>query len=420
MTRSKFLYFFLLVVLMAQSSQAKIYNWDETVQVARQQSLDLQTAELVDQSVEKHEKSIQSGFLPKLSVSLSENQSELKNDSESFTRLYSAQLSLTQNLFSGFADFYKNKAAQASTQISKLNLKLTKSSLSSDLKQTYMSLVYAQKYQKLAKEILTRRQENLRNVQLQFENGRENKGSVLLSESYIEQARLDELSALNLSAVSKETLARSLGLKQYADLEIVDNLPKINLGSMEQTPSFEDIALKAPEVLIAQLNEQVSYANQEALRSNFWPSLDLTGTYGTADRSFFPQQEKWTVGLTLSWSIFDGGQSYYLLQESKLKNESTRLDTRSVLDKTIINLRSSYQDLVEAIQKEKVDLLFKKAAEVRAEIARSKYKNGLISFDDWDLVENDLIQREKSYLTSQKDRVVKEALWEKSQGLGVF
>jgi outer membrane protein TolC len=56
----------------------------------------------------------------------------------------------------------------------------------------------------------------------------------------------------------------------------------------------------------------------------------------------------------------------------------------------------------------------------RADIARTKYNNGLMTFENWDIIENDLIQRQKSFLQGQRDRVVAEAAWEQAQGKGVI
>ena len=60
------------------------------------------------------------------------------------------------------------------------------------------------------------------------------------------------------------------------------------------------------------------------------------------------------------------------------------------------------------------------AAETRAGIARSKYNNGLMSFEDWDRIETDLIQRQKAALLGRRERVLAEAAWEQTQGRGAI
>src|SRR5690606_38333615 len=68
----------------------------------------------------------------------------------------------------------------------------------------------------------------------------------------------------------------------------------------------------------------------------------------------------------------------------------------------------------------RIDEKFRKASNTRAEIARAKYNNGLITFEDWDIIENELIQRQTNYLQSKKDRVVRYATWENLLGRGAI
>ncbi|MDH3513536.1 MAG: TolC family protein, partial [Gammaproteobacteria bacterium] len=86
----------------------------------------------------------------------------------------------------------------------------------------------------------------------------------------------------------------------------------------------------------------------------------------------------------------------------------------------LVRLKQAHAGYVESVEKLKVDQAFLEAAVTRAEIARSRYNNGLMSFEDWDRIENDLIQRQKTFLQSQRDRVTAEAAWEQAQGKGVI
>jgi hypothetical protein len=63
-----------------------------------------------------------------------------------------------------------------------------------------------------------------------------------------------------------------------------------------------------------------------------------------------------------------------------------------------------------------MDKAFDLAAKVRSEISRKKYNNGLMAFEAWDLVENDLIAREKGYLNSRRDYFYLDAAWDLAIG----
>ena len=124
-----------------------------------------------------------SPFLPQLSGSLSYSKSTTASTAP--TSSYATTLNASQNLFSGFQDQAKLKQAQANAVTSAVALEISKAKVSYDLKAAFTSQLYAQSSVNLTQDIKRRRQENMNMVQLQFESGRENKGSLLLSKAFI-------------------------------------------------------------------------------------------------------------------------------------------------------------------------------------------------------------------------------------------
>ena len=56
------------------------------------------------------------------------------------------------------------------------------------------------------------------------------------------------------------------------------------------------------------------------------------------------------------------------------------------------------------------------AAEERAKIAQTQYSTGFISFDNWIIIENDLVNAKKTYLESQASALSAEAKWVQAKG----
>ncbi|MBP5297473.1 MAG: TolC family protein, partial [Bacteriovoracaceae bacterium] len=83
-------------------------------------------------------------------------------------------------------------------------------------------------------------------------------------------------------------------------------------------------------------------------------------------------------------------------------------------------LQNAYQTFKQARQKVKVFQAFVDAGLVRANIARTKYNNGMMTFDEWDKIESDLITNQKNLLQSQRDLSLAAAAWEKALGTGVI
>jgi outer membrane protein TolC len=166
--------------------------------------------------------------------------------------------------------------------------------------------------------------------------------------------------------------------------------------------------------------EDASEAGVPLARSNFYPDLGVTGTVSAQGNNSFPNASKRSLMVTLSLPIFNGGKDYHDLKSAAAQYSASSYQRQSVDQQLLPKLKQTFRAYVEAIEKLKVDKAFLEAAEVRAEIARNKYNNGLLSFEDWDTIENDLITRQKTYLLSERDRIIAEATWELTAGKGVI
>lgn len=420
--RSFLVIFILSLQGFAQSENrvVKKLTWAECVQLAQQNNLELQIAQDNLAAADENTTAARSGFFPRIYATATGNQTSLN---KSVTNSYSASLGFSQNIFSGFADFYKTKQSDVSLQVAQMNLKVAKAKLSSDLKQAYENLLYGQAFVGLSEDIIKRRQSDLQNVQLRFNSGRENKGSVLLSQAYLAQAQYENMQAVNDLATTRETLSRLLGLPVNTEVQLVETksiLSKQEVIKVADT-QFSDLALTAPDYLLADLQEKSAHLDNQTAHSNFYPSLDFTGSYGKFDDTFFPERDdRWNLGLTLTIPLFDGGRDYAAVKSTAFKSAAATKNRESTLLQIKIKLRDAYSTYLQSAEKAKVDVVFRNAAEVRAEIARSKYNNGLMSFDDWDIVENDLITRQKTSLSSARDSVINESNWELVRGIGVF
>jgi outer membrane protein TolC len=183
---------------------------------------------------------------------------------------------------------------------------------------------------------------------------------------------------------------------------------------------FEGLAMQAPELRQATATAQAAEASVRVARSSLLPTLDLTASAGRFGDQFFPQNDQGTIALGLTIPLFQGGRAYYGLQAARAASVSAEASRLSALRAKIVNLRSAYNAFVEAVEQENVAQSFVVAAETRAKIARIQYKPGLISFQDWDQIESDLVNRQRNALTSQNNRVAAEAAWDQAQGQGFF
>lgn len=392
---------------------AETLTWQQAVARAADNNAEIQGAANSLRNVETQEMSARSGFLPSLSGNLGYSRGQ-GNDGG-----YSATLNLNQNLFAGFADWARTDIAKANTSAAQSGFQIAKARISYELKAAFQNLQYAKSNEKLTKEIVRRREENYRLVSLRFQNGNENKGSVLLSEASLNQARYDAVQADNQKRNSSAQLARALGLDEFSDLDITGDVPVV--APPAERPNLKAYALTTPEYRQSTAQQESAEAGVTAARSGFFPSLSVSGSVGEEGPTFYPDQtNRWSVGATLSIPIFTGLRDFASVRASSYSLQSAIFARSNLARQQLSNLEIRFSSYIEAVAKFKVDESFQNAAVVRAEIARKRYNNGLLTFDNWDIIENDLISRQKAYLASRRDRVLAEASWEQALGRGVF
>lgn len=412
------------LTLLAPNAVARTLSWKECVQLAIDKNPDLKADQAALKSKSALEGVAFSGFYPTFDTTFGYSRFtpstyDPNQDEGNSINAFNATFKVSQNIYNGSQDYEKWLQAKANTSAQRAQLQTTKASVSYDLKSAYEGYVYAKAYEKLTLDIIRRRQENLRIVELRFQSGRENKGSVLLSRANLNQAKFDDLHARNLKEVAKAQLRKELGLDDGADVELTDPIP-LHTSSSTNAPDFHTLVEQTPSYRQAVATAEAAGHGVKAARGTFFPQLAFTGEYGTTASYVYPNIQHWIIGLNFTMNLLNGGKDYSNLQSAAYTQAQNESQASSSHYQGVVTLRQSFSKLVEAIEKLKVDDSFKRAAIIRAEIARRKYNNGLLSFEEWDIIENDLITRQKNDLDSLRNRVTAEAAWERDQGTGAI
>lgn len=427
MMKKIFCFFFLVSTPLIGAT----WNWESISERAKTENMALKTAREQLISTEYSQKAALKGFLPTLRGNISAmrtgserpsaivtNGQIVNSTSSVLNDTVVTSLNFSQNLFSGLKDWSRYSQAKWQTQNKYWSLVKTKSEVSYSLKEAFSNLLYAQEYAQLTNEIISRRESNYQIVKVRFESGRENKGSVLLAQAYLDQARLDAVIASDNLSVARKQLFSLINKDAFEEYRVEGEPPLLTMNLSDE--DLKEVALNTPDYHQAFSLEKSSEEEVRALRSAFIPSLDFSASLSRNSQFFFPDEnnQRWTLGLNLSIPIFDGLSDYSNLKgavSNKYAAEATKRNTYLTL---IPNIRQALNLARQSDIKLKVDSRFREASQTRAEIARAKYNNGLLTFEDWDIIESELINRQISYLQSKRDRIIKYAAFEKSIGKG--
>ena len=358
-------------------------------------------------------------FLPKLSFSAGQSQSGSydpdQNEFSGGNRGTSLGLSSSINLFHGMGDLASLRQAEASLGSAEEDLRVSLAATAYTVRSAWAQLLFAQQQVALNAQTTKRREDNAALVQLRFDVGSENKGSLLQTQAQSAQAEADTRSAARAVAAARRALARALGQDDGSKLEAQGDFP---LPTEAVEGDDAKLAASLPTVTKARLGLDSARAAVGGADAAFLPSLNASAGLNRSGSEWLPQQGSWSTGLSLSWTLFNGfsdlanrssAKEALLAQEAALEDAQ-----RSGAD----DLASARDNLADALDQLKVRDAVLKANETRAEIARAQYTQGLIGFQDWDQIESALISAQQSSLNGRRDAALNGFAWQKALSIG--
>ena len=397
------------------NAQEKALSFKDCINELKENNKELVALKYEKEAASYKLKSSKANFFPSLDAGVGANSNKVDVGLTKGSDVYNWNLTLSQNLFRGFKDSANVDLAYASQAQNLANIAIAEAKISKELKEVFSKIVFYKKYLALAEKIVTRRNENFDVVNLRYEAGNENKGSYLKAKAQLKEAKFEEKEARRELEASKYTLAKILGRDSIENLDVKGEVPHTKYNVESETLYLNN----HPKLLLSKANVAISKANVKLEEGDFYPSIDASlktsGSGGSVSKSV-----NHTIGVNANIPILNFGRDTNSLYEAK-SNLSSMLE-REALSKQEIksDIKNAKASLLSAKENVDVNKDLREASEVRAEIGRSKYNIGQLTFENWDIIENDLISYQKSELRSEYDLIVSEANFENAIGIGVL
>ncbi len=402
---------FLYCVPNAGSAE-EILTWEDCVKEAERNHPDLISAqEVVNQA--KADKAIAtSTILPQISTEL--NQSTSKTSIKNRTDTYAYGVTAQQLFFDGLKTPYDIAAAAKDVKSAHYNYEVTSSDIRLRLRTAFIELLKAQELLVITEDIFIRRKQNADLVRLLYEGGREHRGSLLTEQANLAQAELEVAQAQRAITVAQRQLSKELGRTEVKPIRVTENFEGIT--AKRERPNFEALATSNPSLENLTAKKEAAKFGLKSAKAAFFPQAYAHATAGRSDSDWPPRNDEWSVGATLTFPLFEGGRRWAEVSKARAVLHQAQADERSGQDGVILTLEQTWATWQNAVDAVAVQKNFLQAAEERAKIARAQYSNGLISFDNWTIIEDNLVQAQKSYLDAQANAFVAEAQWIHAQG----
>lgn len=415
MLRNRFFILWTSLLLAATSSlfAEDLLGWKDCFNRTVSNNLELSIARLSLREAEAQLGSQKSVLYPSLSASASRSTGETDSSAANSS---SAGLNASYTLFSGFGNRARINRSEAELLAEQANFDQTRSNIEYDLRTAFADQLYAQELIALAEAIEQRRSDNVKLVEMRYEGGSEHKGSLLLSQAQHTQAQFEVQQARRDLELARRRLARMMGQLNYSPFLITGEL---TAAAPPEAERLIALAEKTPSYRSAEAALSAAKAGYEVTRSERFPEIRATGSL-TRSGAEDLDTDSWRAGISISLPLFTGGQLSQDILASGLRKEQSQLNREETLFSILVNLQSARNSFSDASEQMAVQKNFVEAAELRAEVARVQYQQGLLSFEDWDRIENDLISRQKSQLSSRRNAMKAEAAWRNTIGLSTI
>ena len=325
----------------------------------------------------------------------------------SYDQMYSQNITLTQPLYTGGGIRAGIKIGENYETFYQLSLDKTRKDVILSTIDAYINLLNAQnnlEVLKLSKETLNK---NLEIQKAKYELRMVTKPDYLESERSVAEIDATVTDAVLQIDLAREVLANFIGVKNANSLEIV---PFTIEERFSQKVSLENdlsrLLVENTEYKMAVKQKEIAQGNIDYQKSSLMPKVNGFVNYGTSSQTEFDAllKEKnynGTIGLNVSWKLFDWGQTKDDIKKSDKQYQIYQLKEEDTLDSLRLGLRQVYYQLV-SLEK---SLDAKKIAMDRAsevyKLEQERYSYQLITLRDLLSAETQLRQSKIDYISTK-------------------
>lgn len=329
-----------------------------------------------------------SARLPNVGLNASRSAS-LTPASTSFTgQPFQAQrYDVNANLLSFELDFWGrvtslNEAAKASYLATEAAQRAFRLSLMSDVANAYLSVLELDERSRLAAATAKGRSDMLGLVNRRCDAGVASDLDALQADGIYQAALADQSNLQQQLAAAQNLLLSLVG-------EMPAKLPEgRSLDAQGITPDLVagipgEVLLKRPDVLAAEQRLIAANANIGAARAAFLPSINLTGSFGTASRQlsglFGPGSDAWSFQPALTMPLFDAGRNSANLDVAEARKIIAVADYEKTIQQAfreVADLLNARDTLTVQLDAQQANL---RAQQQRLALVDARYQAGIAS-----------------------------------------
>ena len=405
---------FLLGGILAQGSawSAQALSWEDCVREARAANPELLSAQAKLEQAVASKDITRSTRLPQVSAAAGHSISKAEGRDSAKSSSYS--VSGRQLLFDGSKAANDLAAAREDIKSAAYDQQVVSSNVLLQLRTAFTGLLAAQELMGVTKDIVSRRQQNMDLVTLRYEGGREHKGALLTAQANLAQAAFEYEQALRNLELYQRRLSKELGRTTFVPVTVSGTL---EVAPVDQAkPAFEALVDDTPLLKQLAARKEAARLGVKSAKADIFPKIYADAGAGKSGSSWPPSTHDWSAGISVSFPLFEGGEKQASLARARAAYEQLKADEKSGRDGVIYTLAETWTSWQDAAARVAVQEKFLEASALRSTIAEGEYGMGLITFNDWTLIEDALVNHQKAVLQAKMNALTAEAGWLQAKG----
>lgn len=316
------------------------------------------------------------GFLPVATVTSETGPEHVENNvtralGEDFNgRRDRVRLSITQNLFNGFGDSARLRAAENETAASTARLEVTKQAILLEGIAAYLDVIRGVRLIDIARL----NEENIQN-QLQLEDERVRRGAGITVDVLQAKSRLQIAKERRVAFEGRLRLAEARYTQVFGQAPEVQAMEDARPPEKLLPPTLDEALAAArkhnPDVWINEFASRADAARRDAAESAFYPSVDLVGSaeYESDANGSIGSEKIYGVFVRGRWEFFSGFRSQAQMRAATRTLEASRARHAFSRRRVDENMRIAWENLM--TQRQRVALLTN-AAQIADEVLRAR------------------------------------------------
>lgn len=384
-------------------------TFDEAVRIALDQNTDLKRAQVSARQSNAEVQSEWMDFAPDLNVSSDVSRRFGRNFSQvtgSFTTRSTDFFNLTGRssitLFNGFENVASLRRASNQVRASELDVRRTQREVAFTVMDQFIALVESREQERVRREQLEALQQQLQQTEEFVDAGASPVSDLYQQQADVADAEQQLLQAQREREVSKTRLIQTLQLNPQGTYDF--QVPELEedteaADTYDRSTLIQEAFQNRLDLEVAKSEQQAAEHGVQAARSSYYPTLSVSGSYGTdwtsrgrlpdpnnpnefLNPSFSDQLDNnrgGGISLSLSIPVFDRLQRNTQVEQAQVQAQNAEYALQDQRQQVALQVRQAHLDYKNAVQQLEAANKRLKAAEQARTATQERYNLGSAS-----------------------------------------